>query len=518
MSKAKLSTAFNFLTLIALLTCALIFIQCDKEAVIEAPRLINRSAKIRPDYCGIVIPPNIAPLNFLIEENGADHFVKIYSKDGDPIEIHSRKPSIEIPIDRWKKLLASNHGRQLYFEVYVKDNENNWNRFEAIDNTIADADIDSYITYRKIMISIIWNDMGFYQRGLENFEESIVLHNRSFSYGCMNCHSYLNNDPNHMALQARSSKYGTPMLLVENNRVESISTKSDLTSGKAGFSAWHPSGEILAITDNNFFMLIHTTAQEVRDVFDGACDLDLYRIDTHDVISEEKISQPDRIETFPEWSRDGRHLYFCSAPQQPDKRYREVLCDLMRISFDAESGEWGELETVLSAQAVDGSITQPRFSPDGRFLLFNVSPYSDFPIHQAKCDLYLMEMENGEYRKLSISSERADTWHSWSRNGRWIVFNSKRLDGRFSRPFFSYVDAGGVAHKPFVLPQQDPEYYDTLVWTYNIPELIKEPIQIEAAQLSKAIVSYQKTISGQSSSWMSGAAKPELNSEIHYEQ
>ncbi|MBN1515605.1 PD40 domain-containing protein [Candidatus Sumerlaeota bacterium] len=503
---------------LALLACALVFTQCDKTAVIDASRSIDRPAKIRPDYCGVVIPPNIAPLNFLIEENGAGHYVKIYSKDGDPIEIHSRKPDIEIPVDRWKKLLDANHGRKLYFDVYVKDSENNWSRFETIENTVADAGIDPFLTYRKIMISVIWNDMGFYQRNLENYEESVVLHNRLFSYGCMHCHSYLNNDPHHMALQARSSTYGTPMLLVENNQVEPISTKTELTSGKTGFSAWHPNGKLLAITDNKFQMLIHTKVQEVRDVFDLACDLDLYRLDTREVIRENKISKIDRMETFPEWSRDGRYLYFCSAPQLPKERYREVRCDLMRIRYDAESGEWGELETVLSAKAVDGSINQPRFSPDDRFLLFNVSPYSDFPIHQAQCDLYLMDMESGEHRKLSISSKRPDTWHSWSSNGRWIAFNSKRLDGRFSRPFFSYVDANGVAHKPFLLPQQNPAYYDSLAWAYNIPELIKAPIPVTGSQLSEAIISYGKQTSGPASSWKPGAAETESNDELQYER
>ncbi|MBN1515607.1 PD40 domain-containing protein [Candidatus Sumerlaeota bacterium] len=506
------------LTFAALSVCALVFVQCGKQAAVGASRSVDRPAKIRPDYCGVVIPPNIAPLNFLIEENGAGHYVKIYSKDGDPIEIHSRKPDIEIPVDRWKKLLDSNRGRKLYFEVSVKDRENNWSRFEPIENSITQEEIDPYLAYRRIQLCLIWRNLGIYQRNLENYDESVVLHNRSFGYGCVNCHTFLNNDPNHMVLQTRSGAYGTPMLLVENDEVMPKRVKSDQTSGKVNFVAWHPSGKLLAISDNKFQMLIHTNAEEVRDVFDHASDLDLYRVETGEVISNSKISNPKRMETFPEWSRDGRYLYFCSAPQLPEELYHQVRCDLMRIRYDMESGEWGELETVLTAKEVNGSINQPRFSPDGRFLLFNVADHSDFPVDKLKSDLHMLDLSNGEHRRLSISSEQNESWHSWSSNSRWIVFSSRRIDGRFSRPFISYVDETGEAHKPFVLPQKDPAYYDKLVWVLQVPELIKSPIQVKGSQLSEAIVSYKKLIPGQASSWEPGTANTNANAGSQYEQ
>jgi len=165
----------------------------------------------------------------------------------------------------------------------------------------------------------------------------------------------------------------------------------------------------------------------------------------------------------------------------------------MRISYDPKTQKWGELETVLSADKVQGSITQPRFSPDGRFLLFNVSEYSTFPIHQAKSDLYMMETDTGQFHKLPVSSNRCDTWHGFSSNGRWIVFSSKRLTGRFARPFFSYIDETGRAYKPFLLPQKDPTFYDSLLQVYNIPELISEPVRIKPKQLTKAILAYKQS-------------------------
>ena len=52
---------------------------------------IDKIPTITPDYSGIVVPPNIAPLNFLIEEKGEAYLVWIYSENGRPIKISGRK-------------------------------------------------------------------------------------------------------------------------------------------------------------------------------------------------------------------------------------------------------------------------------------------------------------------------------------------------------------------------------------------------------------------------------------------
>ena len=484
---------FGILVLGALLSAALLYKSFAGIVVIATYSPVPRPPKIHPDYTNTVIPPNIAPLNFQVAEAGSHYFVRIYSQQGKQIEIKSRKPKIHIPMRPWKKLLALNRGRPLYLDVYTRDKTGRWKKFEIITNTIANDDIDDYLVYRKIKLSVMWKDMGVYQRNLRNYDESIVLHNSSFGGGCINCHSFLNNSPGNMLTQIRSPKHGTPMLMAQNSTAAAVNTRTQFTPGRVGFTSWHPNGRVIAFSINSFEMFFHTAAIEVRDVFSHASDLALYLVDSNRVLSTSSITKPDRLETFPEFSPDGRYLYFCSAPRLPVERYREVRCDLMRISYDPKTQKWGELKTVLSADKVQGSITQPRFSPDGRFLLFNVSEYSTFPIHQAKSDLYMMETDTGQFHKLPVSSNRCDTWHGFSSNGRWIVFSSKRLTGRFARPFFSYIDETGRAYKPFLLPQKDPTFYDSLLQVYNIPELISEPVRIKPKQLTKAILAYKQS-------------------------
>jgi len=111
---------------------------------------VDRQAVIHPDYSGIVCPPNIAPLNFMIEEKGSCYFVKIYSREGEPIEVFSRSPKIIIPVNSWHRLLDANRGEELYFDIFVKAENGQWNRFSVISNKIAKETIDGYLVYRKI--------------------------------------------------------------------------------------------------------------------------------------------------------------------------------------------------------------------------------------------------------------------------------------------------------------------------------------------------------------------------------
>jgi hypothetical protein len=190
---------------------------------------------------------------------------------------------------------------------------------------------------------------------------------------------------------------------------------------------------------------------------------------------------------MPEWSRDGRWLYFCSAPQLPEKEYRTVRCDLMRIGFDPQTRCWGALDTVLLARDAGGSVLQPRWSPDGRFLLVNVSPYGDFPIDKAGTRLCIFDPRLRRLRVLDSDSLSTDAWHGWSSNGKWIVFNSKRLNKRFSSIYFCYVDTLGTFHKPFVLPCKDPEFYDYSLSAFNVPEFTTSRIACSPREIQNAL-------------------------------
>jgi hypothetical protein len=464
-------------------------ISCKTQDV-GNPREIRRFPRIEPEYVDTVIPPNIAPLNFVIQEKARRYRVEIAGAEGKSIEIHSRKPGVRIPLSRWKDLLARNKGKEIRFVVTVLDSQNQWVRFDPIRNRVAIEEIDGFLVYRLVQpLYILWKHIGIYQRDLRNFKEKPILTNGPLNEGCMNCHSFLHNSPDRWMIHLRRAP-ATNMLLNIEGKTVLVNTQTEFNKSPAVYPAWHPSGKFIAFSVNKVKQFFHMTGGN-RDVYDLASDLILYNVDSNTVTTSPSIADPKRLETYPNWSPDGRQLYFCSAPVFDtstvfrNNTYKNIRYDLMRIGFDPQTGLFGKLETVLAASKTGLSITHPRISPDGRFLLFCMSEYGNFPVYRSSSDLYLMDLQSDRYRRLEINSDRADSYHCWSSSGRWFVFSSKREDGIHARPYFSYVDERGNVYKPFVLPQRDPAFYESFLSTYNVPELITDPIPQRPQELIK---------------------------------
>ncbi len=106
---------------------------------------VERTPRIRPDYVDTVIPPNIAPLNFAVQEPGVAYRVRLHAANSEDIDIASTSPSIIIPQCAWRTLLEENRGGRLGMDVYVQQPSGSWSRFATIENVIAREDIDSHL-------------------------------------------------------------------------------------------------------------------------------------------------------------------------------------------------------------------------------------------------------------------------------------------------------------------------------------------------------------------------------------
>jgi len=448
---------------------------------------VAHEPNISPDYSGVVIPCNIAPLNFRILEKGQAYCVTIHSANGPAIEVASKTGRIRIPLRKWRALLDANRGRELLLDVYVMNAAKEWRQFKRVVNTIAKEDIDRTLVYRFMRpVYNAWKEMGIYQRDLTDFDVSLVMNGRSFGEGCLNCHSFVGNASDTLTIGLRSPIYGSSTLLARDGRVDKI-------GAKWGYTAWHPSGRLAVYSINKVRQFFHTAGMEVRDVVDLDSALLCYHMDNKKVVRAEELTDRNRLETYPTWSPGGRYLYFCSGPilwqdrdTVPPENYDKLKYDLCRIAYDIETNLWGEAETVLSADETGLSILLPRISPDGRFLLFCMCRYGCFPAYQPSSDLYMMDLATGQHRKLAANSSYSESWHSWSGNSRWIAFSSKRQGGSLTRTYLAYVDQSGQVHKPFVLPQKDPTYYDSLLETFSVPELIAGSVNVSKSLLARA--------------------------------
>ncbi len=448
---------------------------------------------IEPDYSGVTIPPNIAPMNFYIKEEGS--LFKVIASSGTSeyqIRINSRNGIVRFPVRKWKKLLANSHGSKLKIQICsITDAGKNMSEYEPLYMHVSGEPIDPYLTYRLIHPGYYsWSDIKIVQRSIESFEEKPLIENRIMEKNCANCHSFNSNRADRFMIHIRGSLGGT--YFVEDGTITRTDPKIDEMPGGATYPSWHPGGEYVAFSSNQVRQSFYSQPGMNIEVFDLVSSLILYDRKENEIISITGNDTTRYLQTFPSWSPDGRYLYFCRAQQvinSTSPELEQILnthYDLARKSFDPENRSFGETEVVFNASEIKKSASFPRISPDGKYLVFTLHDYGTFPIWHREADLYLLDLQKGTTEKMNINSEETESYHTWSVNGRWLVFSSKRIDGRSARPFFAYVDSDGNQGKEFVMPQKDPKLYDRMLLSFNIPEFVTGKIKLNPRDFAGA--------------------------------
>ena len=254
----------------------------------------------------------------------------------------------------------------------------------------------------------------------------------------------------------------------------------------------------MAYSVNNTHQVFHSSNVKRVEVFDAKSDVVVYDISKKQAILSERLMQDSIFETFPTFSPDGLTLYFCAAVAKTmPAEFEEVHYDLCRIGFDPKTGTFGDkIDTVFNASSNGQSVTFPRPSPDGRYIMFTMADYGNFSIWHKEADLYLLDLQTGLTRALDeVNSTGTESYHSWSSNSRWFVFSSRRDDGLYTRPYIAHLDESGKAGKPFLLPQREIDFYDELIYSFNIPEFLSGPVKLDIPALEEKMSSSPDTVS-----------------------
>lgn len=256
-----------------------------------------------------------------------------------------------------------------------------------------------------------------------------------------------------------------------------------LNDGKSGtYPMWHPSGKYIVFSSNDTHQSFYHSGNTPVEVYDLFSDIIIFDVEKNRVLSDSRFTNDSTLETFPTFSPDGNHLYLCSAKaKKMPMQYKELKYALLRIDFDEKTGTLGEnIDTLYNPAIAGGSVSFPRISPDNRYLLYTEAACATFPIWHKEADLKMIRLTDGQHIDTkSINSEDTESYHAWSSDSRWIIFSSRRLDGRYTRLYIAGIDENGNFTKPFLIPQKDPEYNTMRLKSYNIPEFTDSEIRLD---------------------------------------
>lgn len=436
---------------------------------------------IYPDYKETVFPQNIAAPTFIIKETGKRFQTEIVLENKVLFTYVESTNELCIPLDDWKDVLEEAAGKKIFFRISVLKENDQWIQYQNIENEISKHSIDNYLSYRLLYPGYeLWNEMGIYQRNLASYEETAILENKSINKQCINCHTFNKNSPNTMMMHVRGKSGGT--IIYKNGKVEKVNTRPSGFANAGTYASWHPSGDYIAFSMNEIQQFFHASGKKPIEVSDLAADLVVYDVKKHVLYTDSLLFGKAYMETFPNWSPDGKTLYYCRAKgYTPNTPLDSIRYDLYKVSFDPQKHTFGTPQCVYAASENKKSVSFPRISPNGRYLMFTLSNYGNFSIWHPESDLYLIDLANGKVRMMSeVNSDQVESYHSWSSDGKWFTFSSKRLDGLWARPYIAFFDEKtGKASKPFLLPQEHPLFYDNFTKTYNLPEFITSPVNQE---------------------------------------
>ena len=188
------------------------------------------------------------------------------------------------------------------------------------------------------------------------------------------------------------------------------------------------------------------------------------------------------------WTPDSKHVYFARARAVQRKASgmtygtgisdlnkfqalrdsflcgdKEFKFNLMKIPFN--NGKGGQPVAIKGASKNNKSNYFPKVSPDGKWLVFCKA--NNYMLLQPDSKLYIMPTDgSAKPRLMNCNTDNMNSWHSWSPNGKWLVFSSKAM-GAYTQLFLTHIDEEGNDSPPVWL-----EYLNVDKRAANIPEFV----------------------------------------------
>lgn len=409
-------------------------------------------------------------------------------------------PNWKIPAKVWAQIKSSIGKNEV--EIIIaginKDDNKKLQSGASVSITISEDEVGSPIFYRAVplpfkyatsnldSIKYMLGDISSAQKAKPLLENLPV---------CGNCHSF-SPGGNKFAMDVDAFGDKGSYLIADIEKEVKMSPEKFITwsdfqekSTMALLSQISPNGKYVVSTldDNEIFeSRDHPEYSQLFFPIKGI--LTLYDIEKKEFKALKGADDTMFVQSNSQWSPDNETIYFARSKAvqrvQSGMTYgtgiydlnkfqavrdsflrgkKEFKFDLMKLPFN--NGDGGNPEFIKGASKNNKSNYFPKISPDGNWLVFCQA--NNYMLLQPDSKLYIMPTDgSAEPREMNCNTNNMNSWHSWSPNGKWIVFSSKYF-GAYTQLFLTHIDENAMDSPPVWL-----EYFNVDNRAANIPEFV----------------------------------------------
>lgn len=266
------------------------------------------------------------------------------------------------------------------------------------------------------------------------------------NHGCVGCHA-VSSTGRRLAAIAGGGSGEVVVYDLDGRRIE----VSDI---RGSYVNWSPDGRRLAVSTDE-------------------PDIVVLDVETGRVTPLAGASEPGVAEMMPTWSHDGRQIAFVRGGTAASSFTMVESADIYVVPANGGTAQ------LLPGASGDGFNYYPAFSPDGRWLAFTRHSEGDSTYAAPEAEIFLVPVGGGERIRLAANDGEnglpltgvSNSWPTWSLDGEWLAFNSKRDDPSYDL-FITRIDDSGSAGAAIPLPgAATPGVFEHLPYWGLAPEV-----------------------------------------------
>ncbi len=410
---------------------------------------------------------------------------------------HHVQPRWHIPEEDWQRLtsLAPVESVELFIGGYDRNRSGRLAVVNRVVFGVTREKVEAPLFYREVVLPFIQavkdpSRIRWRFGGIEGCEPPpIVLQNLPV---CGNCHSF-SRDGGLLAMDVDYANSKGSYIISRTGRDMKLATSDIITwddyrkeDGEQTFgllSQISPDGRYVLSTVKDRSVFVPRPDLAFSQLFFPLKGIiAVYDRERKEYFPLPGADDPAMVQSNPVWSPDGKWVLFArnrayelknvkaigAVVLNPNeckeflKDGKEFRYDLYRLPFN--EGKGGTPEPVRGASANGKSNYFPKYSPDGKWIIFCQA--RNYMLLQPDSALYIIPAEGGQARRLECNLGRMNSWHSWSPDGRWLVFSSK-ADSDYTQLYLTHINEKGEASPAIWLDRMVAEGRAA-----NIPEFV----------------------------------------------